>query len=82
MYVAGDELCPYKPVADRPDQFESKTVEGAIYNCPVGLVFDFEKFPCGCVLDANPERTISLLQFISDCYLIVSPTNVKRVSIR
>ena len=56
-------MCPYKPVADRPDQFESKTVEGAIYNCPLGRVFDFESFPCGCVMDENPERTIAWLRF-------------------
>ena len=58
MFVAGVELCPYKSVADRPDQFESKTVEGAIYNCPLSMVFNFENVPCGCVMDEQPERTI------------------------
>ena len=40
--------CPYKPVDGHEAQFESKTVAGAIYNCPYGLIFDYDATPCGC----------------------------------
>ncbi|KAK2180932.1 hypothetical protein NP493_419g01003 [Ridgeia piscesae] len=40
--------CPYVPVPGFPEQFASRTVVGAIYTCPVGQLFDFDFFPCGC----------------------------------
>ena len=52
VYFLADPDCQYKPVDDHPEQFESKLVPGAIYNCPYGQKFDFDFFPCGCF----PER--------------------------
>ncbi|KAI0233149.1 hypothetical protein LSAT2_016589 [Lamellibrachia satsuma] len=47
------DTCPYKAVDGQPEQFESKTVPGAISSCPIGQVFDFEFFPCGCFPDSD-----------------------------